>query len=46
MTLINANEVSTMLGLSLTKVYELARSGEIPCFKFGSQNAVASFSRC
>lgn len=34
-TVISANEVATMLGLSLTSVYEGARSGEIPCKRVG-----------
>lgn len=36
MTLLTANEVAAQLGLSQTKIYDLARSGDLPCYRFGS----------
>lgn len=34
--MLTANDVSVQLGLSLTKVYDLARTGELPSYRFGS----------
>jgi len=32
---VSAEEISARWNLSLPKVYEMARRGEIPCFRFG-----------
>ena len=36
MGLLTANEVAVLLNLSQTKIYELARTGELPHYRFGS----------
>ena len=34
--MLTANQVSEQLGLSLTKVYDLARQGDLKSYKFGT----------
>ncbi len=34
-TLLTASELSNQLGYPLTRIYELAREGELPCVRFG-----------
>ena len=33
--MLTAAQVGSMLGLSLSKVYDLARSGDLRCYRFG-----------
>lgn len=38
----NVNEVSELTGLSLSKIYKMSASGEIPCAKYGPRRLIFS----